>query len=101
MGIGGGSVELRGCTSVLLGQQHSGAMGSVRLSYQGGGADGCTNKLVVIFHFNGKFLFDGMNTGNVNACEHLSFIDRRKVSLHEIHGQAKGHCDVAEEMLFH
>lgn len=59
------------------------------------------DKLVVRFHFNGEFLFDGKNTCYVNGREALSYIDRKKVSLNEIRGQAKEHYEVAEKALFH
>ncbi|BAH92786.1 Os04g0578900 [Oryza sativa Japonica Group] len=59
------------------------------------------DKLVVRFHFNGEFLFDGKNTCYVNGREALSYVDRKKVSLNEIRDQAKEHCEVAEKALFH
>uniref|UniRef100_A0A0E0D5W8 Phytocyanin domain-containing protein n=1 Tax=Oryza meridionalis TaxID=40149 RepID=A0A0E0D5W8_9ORYZ len=54
------------------------------------------DKLVVRFHFNGEFLFDGKKTCYVNGCEALSYIDRKKVSLNEIRGQAKEHSGAGD-----
>nr|CAH66742.1 H0404F02.18 [Oryza sativa] len=55
------------------------------------------DKLVVRFHFNGEFLFDGKNTCYVNGREALSYIDRKKVSLNEIRDQAKEHYTEANK----
>lgn len=37
----------------------------------------------------------------VNESKALSYIDRKKVSLNEIHTQVKDHCEVVEKVLFH
>lgn len=57
--------------------------------------------LVVRFHFNGEFKNDGKTVRYVGGREQLSYIDRDKVSLPEIVGHLKDHCNVEDGTLLH
>ena len=57
--------------------------------------------LEVRFHFRGKFLNDGRKVEYVGGFEAISFIDRDKVSLPEVEGHLKDHCNLEEGSLLH
>ena len=53
------------------------------------------------FHFNGEFIHDGKDLHYCGGSEGMSYIERDKMSLPEINGHLKDHCDVVEGMLLH
>ena len=55
----------------------------------------------VRFHFNGEFIRTGRQVQYIGAQMEVSFIDRDKVSLPEIIGHLKDHCNVSERALLH
>ena len=57
--------------------------------------------LPVRFHFNGEFIRTGRQVQYIGARMEVSFIDRDKVSLPEIIGHLKDHCNVSERALLH
>lgn len=59
------------------------------------------NFLVVWFHYNGEFIYDGRQKHYCGGSEAISHIDRDKVSLPEVKGHLKDHCAVEEPMLLH
>ncbi|EEE58950.1 hypothetical protein OsJ_10628 [Oryza sativa Japonica Group] len=59
------------------------------------------NFLVVRFHYNGEFIYDGRQKHYCGGSEAISHIDRDKVSLPEVKGHLKDHCAVEKPMLLH
>nr|ABA98502.1 transposon protein, putative, Mutator sub-class [Oryza sativa Japonica Group] len=59
------------------------------------------NFLVVQFHYNGEFIYDGRQKHYCGGSEAIPRIDRDKVSLPEVKGHLKDHCAVEEPMLLH
>ncbi|CAN6322001.1 unnamed protein product [Urochloa humidicola] len=57
--------------------------------------------LPVRFHFNGEFISTQKSIFYCGGREEMSYIDRDKVSLPEIFGHLKDHCNVHEGALLH
>lgn len=55
--------------------------------------------LPVRFHFGGDFINNGRETFYIGGSEEMSYIERDKVSLPEIVGHLKDHCEVIPGML--
>uniref|UniRef100_I1PW73 Uncharacterized protein n=1 Tax=Oryza glaberrima TaxID=4538 RepID=I1PW73_ORYGL len=55
--------------------------------------------LPVRFHFGGDFINNGRETFYIGGSEGMSYIERDKVSLPEIVGHLKDHCEVIPGML--
>lgn len=55
--------------------------------------------LPVRFHFGGDFINKGRETFYIGGSEEMSYIERDKVSLPEIVGHLKDHCEVIPGML--
>lgn len=57
--------------------------------------------LVVRFHLKGVFVLDGKEKKYCGGSEALSYIDRDKVSLPELFGHLRDHCNVLAGTLLH
>lgn len=57
--------------------------------------------LSVRFHFGGEFINNGRETFYVGGSEGMSYIERDKISLPELIGYLKDHCEVLPGMLLH
>jgi alpha-galactosidase len=57
------------------------------------------DSLPVRFHFNGEFLNDGKKVHYVGGSD--AIIDRDKMSLPEVVGHLRDHCEVKESSLLH
>uniref|UniRef100_A0A0E0KRF3 PB1-like domain-containing protein n=1 Tax=Oryza punctata TaxID=4537 RepID=A0A0E0KRF3_ORYPU len=57
--------------------------------------------LVVRFHLKGVFVLDGSEKKYCGGSEALSYVDRDKVSLPELFGHLKDHCNVMSGTLLH
>lgn len=55
--------------------------------------------LPVRFHFGGDFINNGRETFYIGGSEGMSYIERDKVTLPEIVGHLKDHCEVIPGML--
>lgn len=59
------------------------------------------DKLAVRFHFSGDFFDDGKRLHYCGGREGMSYIDRDKLSLPEVQGHLKDHCEDVELVLMH
>ncbi|BAT01676.1 Os07g0506950 [Oryza sativa Japonica Group] len=57
--------------------------------------------LVVRFHMNGVFLLDGSEKKYCGGSEALSYVDRDKISLSELFGHLKEHCNMLSGTMLH
>jgi alpha-galactosidase len=57
--------------------------------------------LPVHFHFNGEFFRNSNELFYVGGTEAISYIDRDRLSLSEVLGHLRDHCDVKEGTLLH
>ncbi|CAN6167321.1 unnamed protein product, partial [Urochloa humidicola] len=57
--------------------------------------------LAVRFHFNGEFISSGKRLSYCGGRVEMSYIDRDKVSLPEIWGHLRDHCNVEDGALLH
>ena len=57
--------------------------------------------LMVRFHLKGVFVLDGSEKKYCGGSEALSYVERDKVSLPELFGHLKDHCNVMSGTLLH
>jgi len=57
--------------------------------------------LPVRFHFNGEFLRNSNDLFYVGGTQAMSYVDRDKLSLPEVLGHLRDHCDVKEGTMLH